>query len=42
MSQRAQDPHYLDFWLGFAFGSLGVAAFIAGALANGYLRSLIP
>jgi hypothetical protein len=42
MKPRAHDPHYLDFWLGFAFGSLGVAAFIAGAWANGYLKELIP
>lgn len=26
---------YLDFWLGFAFGSLSVAAFLAGTWSNG-------
>ena len=42
MSQHQADTHHLDFWLGFAFGSFGIAAFIAGAWANGYLRGLIP
>lgn len=33
---------YLDFWLGFAFGSLSVAAFLAGTWANGILLEFIP
>lgn len=33
---------YLDFWLGFAFGSLSVAAFLAGSWANGLLLEFIP
>jgi hypothetical protein len=33
---------YLDFWLGFAFGSLSVAAFLAGTWANGVLLEFIP
>lgn len=33
---------YLDFWLGFAFGSMSVAAFLAGTWANGVLLELVP
>jgi len=33
---------YLDFWLGFAFGSLSVAAFLAGSWANGVCLEIIP
>lgn len=33
---------YLDFWLGFAFGSMSVAAFLAGTWANGLLLEFIP
>lgn len=33
---------YLDFWLGFAFGSMSVAAFLAGTWANGVLLEFIP
>jgi len=33
---------YLDFWLGFAFGSLSVAAFLAGSWANALLLEIIP
>jgi len=33
---------YLDFWLGFAFGSVSVAAFLAGSWANGVLLEIIP
>ena len=33
---------YLDFCLGFAFGSLSVAAFVAGSWANGVCLEIIP
>ena len=33
---------YLDFWLGFAFGSVSVAAFLAGSWANRVLLEIIP
>jgi len=33
---------YLDFWLGFAFGSLSVAAFLVGSWANALLLEIIP
>jgi len=33
---------YLDFCLGFAFGSLSVAAFLAGTWANALLLEFIP
>lgn len=33
---------YIDFCLGFAFGSLFVAAFLAGSWANGVLLEIIP
>jgi hypothetical protein len=29
--------HYHEFWLGFAFGALGVAAFVAAAADWGVL-----
>lgn len=33
---------YLDFWMGFAFGSMSVGALLAGCWANGLLLELVP
>jgi hypothetical protein len=39
----AQRKHDLvDFYLGFAFGLFGVAAFLVGSWSHGYLEWLIP
>ena len=35
-----RNDSYLDFWL--AFGSLSVAAFLAGSWANGVCLEIIP
>ena len=40
MNQRRES--YTDFWLGFAFGSLSIAAFLAGAWSRGALQCLVP
>ena len=39
----AQRKHDLvDFWLGFAFGSTSIAAFISGAWSHDLLTWLVP
>lgn len=35
--ERIREPSLVDFWLGFAFGCMGVAAFLAGAWSKGAL-----
>ena len=42
MSAVKHKPDLYDFWLGFAFGLFGVAAFLVGSWSHGYLEWLIP
>ena len=42
MNRVRETPSLVDFWLGFAFGCTGVAAFLAGAWSHGYLQWLVP
>jgi hypothetical protein len=41
MSVAKHRPDLYDFWLGFAFGCTGVAAFLAGCWSKGYLLWLV-
>ena len=42
MGRTRETPSVVDFWLGFAFGSFGIAAFLAGAWSRGGLQCLVP
>jgi hypothetical protein len=37
-----REPNLVDFWLGYAFGSISIAGFLAGAWSKDYLQWLIP
>lgn len=42
MNATRQKPDLIEFWLGFAFGAFGIAAFLVGAWARGSLTWLVP
>jgi hypothetical protein len=42
MRKTQQQPGIFEFWLGYAFGSMSIAAFLAAAWSKDYLQWLVP
>jgi hypothetical protein len=37
-----REPSLVDFWLGYAFGSISIAGFLAAAWSKDFLQWLVP
>ncbi len=40
--QPVREPSLTDFYLGYAFGALSIAGFLAGAWSKEFLQWLVP